>query len=1013
MVNELERLKEVFQIEATAVSKGDFLLTHAPFERLNISNKETINEDELFRRYLQTNMEQHKFVMIQGGNGSGKSHLIRWLKERYEEEKDSSEAILWISRAHNTLQDALTQLLESDLFTEETRDNTLNKIKTTRGKYTLDEFKKLIAFNFELLTEADSSDEILERDVREQLVKYLHNDFILSKFLMKEGGPLDKIRARIETTNENIVIDGDEPVFLPSDFAITYGDIRRTLKKANDQADAMTIHLAEKFADNYDGEQYRNDVANYLNTKVSEVINRSMDLRSVNFQQIFIELRKNLKCQGKNLTIFIEDINALNGIENTFIEALLVNHMAEGNEGCCRLISIVGSTTWFYEKLNASVRERITENIYLSEGSVLQKGNLAKFAARYINAIKIDKATVNEWVKKGANKELIPVAEDQFQFSKVNIDGKEYSIFPFNETALNNLYGMLVRNNDDDTSRTPRIFLKEILLQILSAWYTYGADFLYQEANFHNLHYQVPMWKDYLYEASNRQLGEDAERRSILLRIWGDGTAEIKDGKIGNVSKEIFDAFEVEWPTDVQEQGLDQGEEIPEPEPKPVPVRSVVENPQLTSMLDKITVWYDKKEPLTVHQDLRDLLCQFILQYFPWELNEVPYVLAEPYFTKKNICIEGQQAAYDLSDKIIELKRDYETQGLLIALAKWKYAGDRSWEFENGLDYLTMAMGWLEKYSDKIVDFVISSKEVATIKEREYYDFVALYLAKRSSVGIDLDSDFLGILRKMLFPQEKKVSHVHQEVWNSFFTICEEICDDKQLSNCIIAHYRKSIGGKRAADTNYYFFDAAKLWNSIENLKKASWIPPIVKENYTETNDMKLLSLRIISEYNEKAEHMVSEERKICKQYLQIAVRNFGDNITKMVISNTIEKMQNYLNFLNQLNILYKSKEFKLLDEDLANDMFEAINKCALLDKEVEREQFISKISEYPMGDAADYFVCLMNFENLLSKEDKEFATKMNSEAQKSIDDYVMSCHGQFNRIQEISTKLGGLHVAN
>lgn len=551
----LRRLEEVIRTDATTTSKSDFLITHAPFETLYLNGQIKITENDLLENYLLSpdQRESHKLIMIQGGNGSGKTHLIRWLKEKYESATDrNEEAVLLISRAHNNLQDAMTQLLESGIFPEEVKTRTLNLLKNARGSLSIEDFKKTINHNFVLEIQNDTVSTLIDQRTKDRLARYLLNPYIMDTFLMIDNGPLDRMRSRIETTDESNVVDGDAPVFLPDDFAISISQINIGLKRKDDHADSKTIQMAEEFCFTGSGIRKREAIASYLNTKVSAVIRRSMDLKSVDFQHIFEELRKDLKKKGMTLTLFLEDINAFTGIDEALMEALLVDHRAEGNQECCRLTSVVGSTIWFYEnKLNSSIRERITYNVYLREGSVIYEHHLDSFAARYINAINLPSDTVDLWYKNGADPNDVPLALSNYPFSEVVIQGKSYSIFPFTVTALDRLYNTLEIRDENNSSRTPRVVLNQILQQILMRWYEQGPGIFASESNFVNQSFSIPRWADDTYEISNRNLSEDnIIERSILLRIWGDGTTNQIDDKIGGVSKDIFEAFGIPFPGD-------------------------------------------------------------------------------------------------------------------------------------------------------------------------------------------------------------------------------------------------------------------------------------------------------------------------------------------------------------------------------------------------------------------------------------------------------------------------------
>ena len=93
------------------------MLTHKPFKNIKmisrglfLNGEQYFHENELYRTIID-NRDKHQFHVVKGDNGSGKSHLIRWIKENYEQDvKD--EAIIFISRMHSTLKGALQQIIQ-------------------------------------------------------------------------------------------------------------------------------------------------------------------------------------------------------------------------------------------------------------------------------------------------------------------------------------------------------------------------------------------------------------------------------------------------------------------------------------------------------------------------------------------------------------------------------------------------------------------------------------------------------------------------------------------------------------------------------------------------------------------------------------------------------------------------------------------------------------------------------------------------------------------------------------
>lgn len=1013
MADNLARLNQVIQNTATTSSRGDFLITHAPFTKLlERATSKYLTEEELYREALLSNLDEHKLIMILGGAGSGKSHLIRWLAERYKEDADEThEAILWITKAHNTLQDTLTQLLESKYFSDDVRENTLKRIQSTRGKYSDEEFKRIMAHHFQYLTESDKNDTVLQPQIRAELSCFLKNDYIIENYLMLKNGPLDRLRARLDNSKDNSVADVETPIFSSADFTMTLVEINHELKRRDNMADARTIRLAERLASRESGSRTRDTIVSYLNTKVSAVVNRSFDLQTVDFRGLFLDLRKQLKQQETNLTIFIEDINSCTGIEEDLVDALLASN--KDNPELCRMISIVGSTSWFYEnKLTLFAQQRIKHCIYLPENALIDEKNIAKFAARYINATRLEESEVNEWATHNPTPDSVPIAAEQHNFAIVDVDGRPYSIFPFNERALSRLYNTLPQGNEQESSRTPRVFLTSVLQQILTSWYTQGADFLNNTANFQGLLFSLPPWTEYVYESSNNEIGSEyATQREIILRLWGDGTTNRVGNTIGGVSKEIFDAFGIPFPVSIAEVDATpqlQTKVVPQPEveSKPQPKRKT--NPNINKYLNDIDAWAgDKKADLILNADLRDMLVTLVQQYFPWEMYEIPYSLVEARITKRNFCIEGQSSA--IPDNSLVLPRNEEIRSLLTALTYWRYSGERSWEFENGLDYFTIAMSWLERYSQKIIDFVIKNRDVKSINDYNKYAVSAAYFMSSLSHPIDITKDLPSVANSIFSTTDNSTNYekYHSDEWENLRRGLNEISE--KLVQDGLSLFCKSVGGKRVEAANYTFVDATKLLSCIEELKDAKWEPPVLQGNYKETQDDTKKYMRAIVAVSEAYGRLISAEFNRCKSYIKFFNDELDGRISKDGISETFESMKEYLSFLNSMKKYYSNTSFAQLDdEDSVVRLYDAINTLKALIDINQREVLFSKLSANPFIEPMNYYVMFSNFSKLINTVNTQFASSGDSAKEQEIISYTRTAQATLNNLNISCTILGG-----
>ena len=82
-----ERISKVINKEAISIDRKEFLVTHTHFDEIRVikspENLKVINEERfLFQLIERAQKDTHTFSVVQGVPGTGKSHLIRWLKER-------------------------------------------------------------------------------------------------------------------------------------------------------------------------------------------------------------------------------------------------------------------------------------------------------------------------------------------------------------------------------------------------------------------------------------------------------------------------------------------------------------------------------------------------------------------------------------------------------------------------------------------------------------------------------------------------------------------------------------------------------------------------------------------------------------------------------------------------------------------------------------------------------------------------------------------------------------------
>ncbi|MFW6030660.1 MAG: hypothetical protein ACOCRO_10495 [Halanaerobiales bacterium] len=729
----IKKINNVIQVDATDINYRYFLATHTPFNNLGYTEggKDErvvrLPEEEFFLEKFWPIRNEHNFIVVQGEHGSGKSHFIKWVKERYVKSNnfdEEKEAVLLIRREQCTLKRTLQQIIEADIFPESFNKDQLDNI--IRANEQLDDRtlkKQIIAQCSIIASNSYETDdfEILDQNYLNSLHAFL-SDEIIQEELFKENGPIERIKSKLNAGDNNVRQDDKEAKFYPDDFLIDY-NIRQKMK--NEEANKKAIQLADDL-DIF--ENVRDDVAEFLNSKMQFIVENCINLRASDLQLVFEKLRIELKKVGKSLTLFIEDIAAFPGIDNALMEVLIKRHDgAESNKKFCRLSSFVGVTNAYYEtSLPGNIKDRITGRV-ITDNSIFNESKedkLCEMAARYINTINLNDQNLDDWIKNSDAKiEDLPIAEEniiKYEWANYQLDdGKVMSLYPFNKNAIRTLFNCL-----EEDKKTPRDFLRFVVKRVLIMYARNKSEFPPSVRSF-EIHFDLPAWKNALHGQLLRrralEVGEDSKRLTSLIKIWGNNSlfveGEKENKRVGGLSRKIYDDFGLEFiqgvnSEDDEEHETNNGEER-EPE-----YTSTTEDQEATSsrvnvndenrklfsdMQKEIEAWAERNEKLRLYSDLRDDIKDILIDFIDWKSEGIPGDLVETIINKKRVSIEDQNGKFYPG---FQVKRSEDSRYALLALAAWRYLGEQSWDFQESASHLTNLHRWLTQVQDEVIKAV-------------------------------------------------------------------------------------------------------------------------------------------------------------------------------------------------------------------------------------------------------------------------------------------------------------------
>lgn len=340
------------------------------------------------------------FIPIVGGSGTGKSHLVRWVRDQ------TGDVDHWESRYLPKNRTGIRRAIEivirglSGKKIEEAREALEAAPAHTESddvlaERLLDELALLVARADDL--PANSSPQLdgrqlqLLRKLERQLPDVLRDPVVRRK-LVEPGAVIHRlVGLSVRGRHEGDGLDDDATRFLDSDLPLTFEEIGNTSLGAR----TLLGNLAT--------------IPDLLSAAVS-LINEALPLAvkrvsvsgNVDLVEIFRDVRRALRVAGTELVLFIEDLTVLHGVEREFLDAIV--EPARSPDGdMCNLRMIFAVTEGHFDDLD-TVRTRCDDAYWLDapygEGGV-DRDEALSFLGRYLNSSRLPPDKVEEsWAER-------------------------------------------------------------------------------------------------------------------------------------------------------------------------------------------------------------------------------------------------------------------------------------------------------------------------------------------------------------------------------------------------------------------------------------------------------------------------------------------------------------------------------------------------------------------------------------------------------------------------------------
>ncbi|MGE5608797.1 MAG: hypothetical protein ACM359_06065, partial [Bacillota bacterium] len=435
------------------------------------------------------------------------------------------------------------------------------------------------------------------------------------------------------------------------------------------------------------------------------------------------DVRRELKAQGQVLAVFIEDVSAMGELDTEVINAVEPQPRPE----LCRMIAVLGLTEAGFARLRDNVRQRLT-HVY-AVGST-DSGDwrddpeeTAKFAARYLNAIRLDEPCVRRIAEQ--RRTIEDVTESKCTtcpqvrlchevFGKATINGIDIGMFPFTQVAPHRLLSNLATDRPG-IQRTPRGLLAQAMVPVLSDGGRYvdlnSLPPTTLPVNIQSFDYWTAVIQQYC--SGMGWTDEQKQRLRVLAGLWFDLPSSAEPETIVAALQPILEHL------GFAKFNKRVGPIQPKPTPTPPPQTPAPQTPptpptppassKLTGFLDRLNRW-KAGEKFHKDEEPRRLLAGLIRRGVAWDEARVPVavwrnLIADVQKSEKYeyVRIDGQ-TSNPTTAFVLEFPRDDATYHVLEALAQFEYAGNKSWDFKYGPMYQRHAGRWLRANQPMIVE---------------------------------------------------------------------------------------------------------------------------------------------------------------------------------------------------------------------------------------------------------------------------------------------------------------------
>ena len=515
------------------------------FQQIAAGSYTEMSPEDLLADFLRDD-RPHALAVILGTTGSGKSHLVHWM--RLNIKRNPRLLVLVVKKSGTSLRN-IVQMIIDELDPAERQGfiDTLNRAgegTSTRGGQKQQLLNDL-AFAIREDEARDPADEY-EAEMIAQLPHLFQDPHMREEHFLKDETVIAEIVDHIFAPSNAQDRPDRRRLFSEDDLPLGGGDFAKASANARNAIHVIDLEPAVT----------RPLAIDVINRNLDKAISRTLSFSGDRVEELMSRLRRHLKQQGRELVLLVEEFARLQGIDRALLQAIT----AHGDAEHCKIRSAIAVTTGFFASVAETAYMRTTHIVDMdrsagrAEGSGVTPASLGAFASRYLNAARLGADAIEEWndianagdhpPSKCTKCAFISECHDAFGA----VDG--YGLYPFTERALWTMGSRIDPAMPE--SLNPRILQNNVLVEVLD---TFAPSIEVGDFPPHRLLEKLGPERNLTLTKRNqlKALNPQADERWIAALELYDGSGEIR-----NLPPTIREAFSIpEIP------GAEEGKEGP------------------------------------------------------------------------------------------------------------------------------------------------------------------------------------------------------------------------------------------------------------------------------------------------------------------------------------------------------------------------------------------------------------------------------------------------------------------